>query len=154
MKIKKDTSNNKLINYYKDNRNKLTILIRKAKEQYYVNKIEICNGDGREIWKVINELSGRKIKSTGLPINEIRKDIYPTYRPKDYLNIVNSYFSTTRNRLVDTNFPNSTNNIKSNFGTNTNNKSNHQLQLRVKNHGQLRSKKYIKQSEKQLITWS
>lgn len=123
MKIKRDTSNHKLINYYKAYRNKLTILIRKAKEQYYINKIEICKGNGREIWKVINELSGRKIKSTGLPINEIIQDVYPTSTPKDYLNIVNSYFATTGNRLVDNNFPNITNNIQSNFGTNTNNKS-------------------------------
>jgi len=71
MKIKKDTSNHKLINYYKAYRIKLTILIRKAKEQYCINKIEICKGNGRGIWKVINELSGRKIKSTGL--NEIKR---------------------------------------------------------------------------------
>lgn len=48
--------------------------------------------------------SGRKIKSTRLPINEILKDIYPISTPKDYLNIVNSKFATTGNRLVDNNF--------------------------------------------------
>jgi len=49
MKIKKDTSNHKFINYYKTYRNKLIILIRKAKEQYNINKIEICKGNGKEI---------------------------------------------------------------------------------------------------------
>ncbi|KAL4082915.1 hypothetical protein QTP88_029569 [Uroleucon formosanum] len=125
MKIKKDPSNHKLISYYKAYRNKLTMLIRKAKEQSYVNKVENCQGNGRVIWNVINELSRRKVDTTtGLPINEIIKDIYPTSTPKDYLNLVNSYFATTGKRLVDNNFSNSTNNIQSNFGINTNNKSN------------------------------
>ncbi|KAF0756126.1 RNA-directed DNA polymerase from mobile element jockey [Aphis craccivora] len=140
MKIKKDTSNHKLINYYKTYRNKLTKLIRKAKEQYYINKIEIC--------KVINELSGRKIKSTGLPINQIIKDINPTSTPKDYLNIVNSYFATTGNRLVDSNFPNSTNNIQSNFGTNTNNKSSINSNFKFKTIGSFEVKNILKNLNK------
>ena len=124
LKIKKDTSNLKLINYYKTYRNKLTILIRKAKEQYYTNKIETCKGNGRDIWQVINELTGRKINSAGLPINEIIEVKYPTITPKDYLNIVNSYFATTGSRLVEHNFPSSTNSTQyPNFkkGINTNN---------------------------------
>ncbi|KAL4134957.1 hypothetical protein QTP88_006637 [Uroleucon formosanum] len=84
----------------------------------------LISGNGRVIWNVINELSGRKVNTTGLPINEIIKDIYPTSTPKDYLNLVNSYFATTGKRLVGKNVPNSTNNIQSNFGINTNNKSN------------------------------
>ncbi|KAF0755644.1 neuroblastoma-amplified sequence-like, partial [Aphis craccivora] len=87
---------NEAVNYYKSYRNKLTILIRKAKEQYYINRIEICKGNGREIWK----------------------DIYPTSTPKSYLNIVNSYSTKTGNRLLDNNFLNITNNkssINSNF---------------------------------------
>jgi len=137
-----------LINYYKTYWNKLIILIRKAKEQYYINKIEICKGNGREIWKVINELSGRKIKSTGLPINQIIKDINPTSTPKDYLNIVNSYFATTGNRLVDSNFPNSTNNIQSNFGTNTNNKSSINSNFKFKTIGSFEVKNILKNLNK------
>lgn len=49
---------NEAVNYYKYYRNKLTLLIRKAKEQYYINRIELCKDNGREIWKVINELYG------------------------------------------------------------------------------------------------
>jgi len=143
MKIKKDISNNKFINYYKTYRNKLTMLIWKAKEQYYINKIEICKGNGREIRKVINELSRRKIKSTGLLINEIIKDIYPTSTPKDYLNIVNSYFTTTGNRLVDNNFHNSTNNIQSNFGRNTNNKSSINFNFKFKTIGSFEVKNIL-----------
>lgn len=60
MKTKRDKTNLKLLNYYRAYRNKLTILIRKAKEQFYINKIETCKGNGREIWKVINELTSRK----------------------------------------------------------------------------------------------
>jgi len=43
MRTKKDITNHKLVNYYKAYRNKLTILIRNVKEQYYIcyiNKIE------------------------------------------------------------------------------------------------------------------
>lgn len=124
MKIKKDTQNQKLLNYYKACRNKLTILIRKAKEQYYINKIDTCKGNGREVWKVINEIAGRKINSAGLPINEILENKYPTSTPKDYLNIVNSYFATTGNRLVENNFPNIINSTQSNLGKQPNNLSN------------------------------
>jgi len=57
---------NEAVNYYKSYRNKLTILIRKAKEQYYINRIEICKGNGREIWKVISELyRGEKLIQPG-----------------------------------------------------------------------------------------
>lgn len=54
--------------------NNLTILIRKAKEQYYINKIENCKDNGRKIWQVINELSNRVNTSAVLPINKIIKD--------------------------------------------------------------------------------
>ena len=47
MKTKRDKTNLKLLNYYGAYRNKLTILIRKAKEQFYINKIETCKGNGR-----------------------------------------------------------------------------------------------------------
>lgn len=59
-----DTSNLKLIDYYKTYKNKSTIFIRKAKEQYYTYKIEICKGNGWEMWQVINELTERKINSS------------------------------------------------------------------------------------------
>jgi hypothetical protein len=73
---------------------------------------------------VINELTGRKINSAGLPINEIIEVKYLTLTPKDYLNIVNSYFATTGSRLIEHNFPNSTNNTQYlvfKKGINTNN---------------------------------
>ncbi|KAL4143980.1 hypothetical protein QTP88_006225 [Uroleucon formosanum] len=89
------------------------------------NYLNILSSNGFFLkFNVINELSGRKVNTTGLSINEIIKDIYPTSTPKDYLNLVNSNFATTGKGLVDNNFPNSTNNIQSNFGINTNNKSN------------------------------
>lgn len=57
---------------------------------------------------MVNDLTSRITKSGALPINEIIKDKYST--PKDYLNIINSYFATTGNRLVENNFPNKINN--------------------------------------------
>lgn len=124
MKTKRDKTNLKLLNYYRAYRNKLTILIRKAKEQFYINKIETCKGNGREIWKVINELTSRKEISPKLPINDIIENKHPTSSPKDYLNIVNSYYATTGKRLVEKNFSDCVNNIQSNFGTKINNISN------------------------------
>lgn len=82
IKTKKDPTNNKLLIYYKKYRNKLTTLIRKAKETYYIHKIEKCEGKGRDIWQVINEISGRNNTSPTLPIEEnIRKELpkYYTY---------------------------------------------------------------------------
>jgi hypothetical protein len=111
MKTKRDKTNFKLLNYYRAYRNKLTILIRKAKEQFYTNKIETCKGNRREIWKVINELTPRKEISSKLPINDIIENKYPTSSPKDYLNIVNSYYATTGKRLEEKNFSNSVNKI-------------------------------------------
>jgi len=61
---------------------------------------------------VSNHISKNKINSAGLPINEIIEVKYPTLTPKDYLNIVNSYFVTTGSRLIEHNFPNSTNNTQ------------------------------------------
>lgn len=61
------------------------------------------------------------INSLGLPVNKIIEDKYPTSTPKDYLNMVNSYFASTGNRLVENNFPNNRNNVLPKLGINANN---------------------------------
>jgi len=54
-------------------------------------------------------------------------DIGTTPSPKDYLNIVNSYFATTGNRLVENNSPNSMHYTQTISEINTNNLSNNEL---------------------------
>jgi len=60
MKTKRDSKNIKLIKYPKKYRNKLSLLLREAKEQYYSIKIKTYKGNGRETWQIINELTSRK----------------------------------------------------------------------------------------------
>lgn len=50
-------------------------------------------------------------------------DKYSTYSSKNYLNLVRSYFVTTRKRLVENYFPNNIINIQSKSGMKSNNQS-------------------------------
>jgi len=59
LKIKKHNANDKLKNYYKNFRNKVTQLIRNAKNKYYKSELEKANGNPKMSWKLINKFIGR-----------------------------------------------------------------------------------------------
>ncbi len=49
--------------FYKKYRNKLTSLLRQAKNKYYKNKFHQNNGNPKSQWRTINTLLGRSTKS-------------------------------------------------------------------------------------------
>jgi len=59
LKVKKYNNNENLKKYYKNFRNKVTQLIRNAKNSYYKSELEKANGNPKMCWKLINNLFGR-----------------------------------------------------------------------------------------------
>ena len=59
-KVKKQPYNTSLKIYYRRYRNMLRNLVRKARESYYSNKLELAEGDSRKTWEVIKEVLNRK----------------------------------------------------------------------------------------------
>jgi len=59
LKVKKHNTNENLKKYYKNFRNKVTQLIRNAKNVYYKSELEKANGNPKMYWKLINNFIGR-----------------------------------------------------------------------------------------------
>jgi hypothetical protein len=59
---------------YKDSRNQVTSLIKKAKISYFTDKIEDCGTDQKKLFNVVDEILGRK-KEQVLPPHTALKDV-------------------------------------------------------------------------------
>lgn len=57
---------------FKKSRNKLNNEVRKARTQYYLDSLQSCQNDTRQIWKTLNRLIHRT--ATGLSIDKIIQD--------------------------------------------------------------------------------
>ncbi len=83
---------------FKSFRNKITSIIRSAKENYYENKLTDCGGDAKKTWKAINTLLGKSYPKAppSLPYNgDIITNNY------DMTKTFNEYFSSISNILCD-----------------------------------------------------
>lgn len=74
LQCKQQPFNTRLLKYYKQYRNKLTTIIKKAKNQYFSKQIDKAEGDKRKIYNTINEAihykSKRKTDPTQIKIND------------------------------------------------------------------------------------
>lgn len=58
---------------YKERRNRVNNLIKEAKIQYYKSKFSSCEGNGKQTWKIINEITNRKkdhVKIEHITVND------------------------------------------------------------------------------------
>jgi hypothetical protein len=80
-------------------RNKYNSLKRKAKVTYFQNKIDEYKKEGKKMWKIINELTG-KCKNKQSSLNYINIEGIKTYNKELLANHVCSYFSNVGHSLV------------------------------------------------------
>ena len=82
---------------FKSYRNKLTEVIRAAKHNYYLDKLNKEAGDSKKTWRTVNTLIGRK-QST-LPSSLVHNGISVT-DPQAVAESFNNYFSSIGNTLT------------------------------------------------------
>lgn len=64
--LQKDPNNVQLQIQYKNYKNRLTALIKKTKNQYYSDKIKNNISDSKNLWKVVQEITKAKTKTTDI----------------------------------------------------------------------------------------
>ena len=55
------------LSHFKDLRNKFEDTVKRTKKQFYWNKFKSCIGDSRQIYKLLNEISGENKTKTDIP---------------------------------------------------------------------------------------
>ena len=58
---------------YKQYKNKLTSILRLAEKHFYCNKLALCKNDTKQTWKILNDITRRKLK-TDKRQNEFRSN--------------------------------------------------------------------------------
>ena len=87
-------------NEYKRLRNKTNNKLRDTKAAYYHKEIENNSGNVREIWKTINDLMSRKIKSN--TINELKVNNLSFTEPSEIADELNKHFTEVGSTLAST----------------------------------------------------
>ena len=84
---------------YKKTRNEVNKLIKKTKRDFFLARINSAKSDPKKTWKLINELSSRKVHE---PVNvkSIKQDDTEITNPYDIANAFNTYFTTIGDSLV------------------------------------------------------
>ena len=85
-------------NEYKRLRNKTNNKLRDTKAAYYHKEIENNSGNVREIWKTINDLMSRKIKSN--TINELKVNNLSFTEPSEIADELNKHFTEVGSTLA------------------------------------------------------
>lgn len=89
----------RFVNY----RNKLNSLLKDVKQNYYKDQIKKCGNNPKRLWKVINEISGKKSNKDSFPINKFtdNQEGYPNEDShKQVANDFNEYFANVGNNLA------------------------------------------------------
>ena len=84
---------------FKQSRNQLNIDIRLAKETYYKDALHENEGDSRQTWRIVNELTSRK--TVNLNIKEIRNEGESIYNPQLLSETFNTHFATVGPKLAN-----------------------------------------------------
>ena len=84
---------------FKQSRNQLNIDIRLAKETYYKDALHENEGDSRQTWRIVNELTSRK--TANLNIKEIQNEGESIYNPQLLSEIFNTHFTTIGPKLAN-----------------------------------------------------
>ena len=89
--------------FYKSYRNSLTNAVKQAKRTYYLNSFEICKGDVKGTWRLLNDLIVREKKNRN--VNSVIVDNIEITNSKEIANKFNSYFINIAD-IIDSNLPN------------------------------------------------
>lgn len=84
---------------FKQSRNQLNIDIRLAKETYYKDALHENEGDSRQTWRIVNELTSRK--TANLNIKEIQNEGESIYNPQLLSETFNTHFATIGPKLAN-----------------------------------------------------
>ena len=84
---------------FKQSRNQLNIDIRLAKATYYKDALHENEGDSRQTWRVVNELTSRK--TANLNIKEIQNEGESIYNPQLLSETFNTHFTTIGPKLAN-----------------------------------------------------
>lgn len=90
--------NENIKNYYKNYRNKLHNEIKLAKSKFYKRKFDKCQGNSKETWKILNELTGQNKQTNN---KEIKLEINTTIvnDPQVVADEFNDFFLNIVNNL-------------------------------------------------------
>lgn len=95
IKVKKHPLNQSLVTYFKSYRNKLNSLIKIAKIHFYKNKFISVSKNPKATWKLINEITGKKLTNNdninSIKVNE--EQINCRSEPIKACNAFNKFFS-------------------------------------------------------------
>ena len=79
---------------YKKYRNKLCSVMRKAEKEFYSTLVEEAEGDQGKMWRVINDVMGRKRKALALPEKLILENGKELDDPQNICDNLNKFFTT------------------------------------------------------------
>lgn len=98
--FRKDKSNKDVFNKYGKLRNKIQRDIKKAKSNYFQNKVNECKNDLKKLWKHLNSLGFKKPKTASAKIVlEANDNLY--HKPFQVANLMNSFFASVFTSLVN-----------------------------------------------------
>ena len=80
-------------------RNKVTSMVRKAKEKYCKQSVFKCNGDSKKLWKTLHDILPSKESPTPSTIT-VDGEVYTSN--EDIAHAYNKYFSSLATKLIDT----------------------------------------------------
>lgn len=86
---------------FKYEKNRVTYEIKKAKQNYFNNKIQLAGSDKRKIWKVLNNCILKRPAESNIIIKDINTNGSRTSDNLEIANVFNTYFSEIGNKLAD-----------------------------------------------------
>ncbi|XP_071959528.1 uncharacterized protein [Antedon mediterranea] len=98
-KFKKDKSNLDIYKYYCASRNKAQRLIKKAKSNYFLNKIDENKDNPKKLWKTLKQLGYEKKCKTNTKI-VLDENGKQTFCPKGVASRFNEFFTNVASTLV------------------------------------------------------
>ena len=98
-RFKNDPESNSQYTKY---RNLLTKLIRKAKNNYYFEKLLLYGQDKAKTWQFVNEISNRRRKTSQNIPNSLKKENGDSISdPKEIAQLLNNHFGTVGQKMAD-----------------------------------------------------
>lgn len=101
-KLNKQPFNDRLRSEYTRYRNTLHSVIKRAKFNYYQEKIQSSNGNPRKFWHIVNEVAGRSVLREPFPVDGFvarGEDATPD-QVKIISNTFNTFFASVGSRLA------------------------------------------------------
>ena len=96
-KWKQSKSDCRQLSKFKAARTKVEQLIKKKEKEFYLEKINKCIGDWRQVYRFLNELKGIKRKKTSIPV--LVEDGQRIDEPKQIAKNLNKFFAEVGPKL-------------------------------------------------------